>query len=588
MTDKVFCGIDLGTTNSVIATVDDGGVPRAIKIENDSAVVPSVVSIDDARDEVMVGRKALNRMAVFPRHTVRAVKRLMGQDITIDLSGRQFSPEEISSYILRYLVERAAAELGQAITDAVITVPAYFDDAQRRATMRAGQLAGLNVLRIINEPTAAALVYDHLERPGGGGKPARNILVYDLGGGTFDVSILEIKGEIKEVLASGGDTRLGGDDFDQRLQASFYDRLRELYDKVPQDDLRLRERFRDLAEKTKIRLSSEPYAQVDEGSLVVVDGKPFNLQMEVSRQDFQDMTRDLLQRTLDTVSDTLAEAHLAPEQIDEVILVGGCTRMPAVQEQLSAMFDQEILHSVDPDLCVAMGAAMQAALMAGEPLGHILLDVTAHSLGVKTLDSIDEATGDADHFSVIIRRNTRIPVTRSEVFYTVVPDQREVMMEVFQGESLSCRENTLIGRFDFALKPSPAATPVVTEFAYDLNGLVRVTVEQKGYNNRKTVTVDIEARRCIDPGEPVPGESDAGQGRPKASVPINYIVEKARRLAANRSVPGDVRQELMTRAERYEAAIRDQQSDESLIDELEDELFDTIEEAENSLSRDSE
>jgi molecular chaperone DnaK len=564
----IFCGIDLGTTNSCIAYLSEGK-PAAIDIEEGAAIVPSIVSLDEATGQIVVGRYARNRLAAFPEHTIKSIKRLMGKEVKVNLGERVFSPEEISSFILKYLVEKAAEKVGRAVRQVVITVPAYFNDAQRRATIRAGELAGLEVLRIINEPTAVSLVYDHVSFLGKTDSPY--ILVYDLGGGTFDVSIIEVKGEIKEVLASCGDTALGGDDFDERLVGFF---LRHMKEQAGVDfsnaSRALRVRLGEIAEKAKISLSDAPYARVSEVGLTSVSGEPVNLDLEINRKDYEDMIRDLVQKTVEKVEEALEEANLNRVDIGNVILVGGATRTPLVLETLSGMFDRPIYHSVDPDLCVALGASVQSGLILGEPLGHILLDVTAHSLGVKTADEIDHESGDADYFSIIIRRNTKVPVRKGELYYTMIDRQESVDVEVFQGEHSSCKENTRIGRFLFSLKPSPAGSPVVTEFAYDREGIVHITVDQKGYNNRKEVTLDVRKREIIEPG------------RAEEQKVLNYIIEKSRRLIKEDTLPSDLRKELEEFTDRYEGAIRDGQK-ESAIDKYESQLLEKIEEAEERL-----
>ena len=429
---EIICGIDLGTTNSSIACLKDGKA-EAIPIEEGQVLVPSVVSLDEAANTIIVGRPARNRLAAFPNHTVRSIKRQMGQNTPVRLGAQQFSPEEISSFILNHLVFQASQVIGHKIKQVVITVPAYFNDAQRRATIQAGELAGLEVTRIVNEPTAAALVYDYLSFQQATSSPY--IMVYDLGGGTFDVSILEVKGEIKEVLASCGDTALGGDDFDARLVDFFQEHLS---DKVPGElwlDTAARIRLRDIAEKTKIGLSDQPFYQVSEAAVFSVARKPVNLHLEIKRREFEELVVDLVERTAEKVKDALQEARLQPEDIGKILLVGGATRMPVVQDMLKEMFDRPIYHSLDPDLCVALGAAAQGGLISGEPLGHILLDVTAHSLGLRTIDEIDPETGEADWFSIIIRRNTRIPTRKAEVYFTLRKDQPSVNIEVYQGEA---------------------------------------------------------------------------------------------------------------------------------------------------------
>jgi len=568
----ILCGIDLGTTNSTIAYLREGN-PIPLPVDEGSALVPSVVSLDEANNQILVGRQARNRLAAFPEHTVRSVKRLMGKETQISLGAKSFSPEEISSFILRYLSQRASEILGQPIQKAVITVPAYFNDAQRRATIRAGELVGLEVIRILNEPTSASLVYDYASFLEEENSPY--IMVYDLGGGTFDVSIIEIKGEIKEVLASCGDTALGGDDFDERLLNHF---LRHLKEKTGFDlsepSRSLHVRVKDIAEKTKISLSDAPYVQVQEVAVASLNGQVVNLELEVSRREYEEMIADLVEKTVQKMEEALREAHLSPSDIGKIILVGGATRTPLVQRRLAEVFERPVDHSIDPDLCVALGAAVQSGLIAGEPLGHILLDVTAHSLGVKTIDQVDPETGDADYFSSIIRRNTKIPGRKAEAYYTVMENQSGVEVEVYQGESSSCGENTLVGHFRFPLKPAPAHSPVTVEFAYDKEGVVHVTVDQKGKGNRKEMTLNVRKKQVLDKA-PEEEEQEI----------LNYVLEKSRRLIQEETLPADLREELAQLSLDYEKALRDQEED-GKIDDLEDRLLAKMEEADERLGTD--
>lgn len=557
------CGIDLGTTNSVIACLKDNK-PFPIPVEEGSAILPSVVSLDEASGKILVGRQARNRLLAFPRHTVRSVKRLMGKETPVSMGNRTFSPEEVSSLILRYLVEKAEAFLGSCVTRAVISVPAYFDDAQRRATIRAGELAGIEVLRILNEPTAAALVYDHLADRAASERPY--VLVYDLGGGTFDVSIVEIKGHIREVLASCGDTALGGDDFDERLRDHFFRRIKERTGQDMSAAWDLQVRLGDIAERTKVLLSGTPYTRVEEVAVAIVDGAPVQLDLEVGRREFEEMTGDLLARTLEKTREAMKEAHLESDDIGRVILVGGSTRMPAVQDALADLFALPIEHALDPDLCVALGAAVQGGLILGEPLNHILLDVSAHSLGVKTCDACDPASGAPDFFSPIIRRNTRIPVTMGEVYYTVIEDQSRWDVEVFQGESASCSENTLVGSFTFPLAPAPMHSPVTVHFSYDLEGIVHITADQKGTDNRKTVTLDVRGKKPL------------AMDMPKAfdAPPINYIAQKARRLLQMEGLPREIGERMREALLDYEAVMKGEVEEEK-IEASEDRLLVLIE-----------
>ena len=559
---EICCGIDLGTTNSVVALLQ-GGIPRPVNIEEGQAIVPSVVSFDPEGGRVYFGAQALNRYVAFPAHTVKSVKRLMGRTTPVQVGEAAYLPEEISAMLLKHLAAEATRVLGQTVRRVVITVPAYFDDAQRRATVRAGELAGLEVLRIINEPTAAAFVYESPAADAG----EEIILVYDLGGGTFDVSIVLLRGDIKEVLASCGDTVLGGDDFDERLKDHFLRHLQHTTGIDLGHDFVVQVRLKEVAERVKITLSSQPFVTVNEVAVAVIDGEPLNLALEVARADFEAMTADLVEKTRRKVEEALAEARVSAGDIDRIVLVGGSTRMPAVQDMLADLFDQPMEHAVDPDLCVALGAAVQAGIIAGEPLRHILIDVAAHSLGTRTVDVVDPVTGEADYFSTIIRRNTRIPATRSEVYYTVAANQKLVEVEVFQGESPSCSENTLIDSFRFDLKPAPAGSPVTLEYSYDLQGIVRVTVSQKGFENSRTVAVELH-KAGVSSEHAAVAESDAPA---LADKPVNYLSQKARQLLQDsRLAPASVR-ELTLLAHRYETAVRNG-ADEGLVDDLEDEL----------------
>jgi molecular chaperone DnaK len=585
MAEQIF-GIDLGTTNSCIAVMEAGG-PRVIDVDGEP-IVPSVVSRDRQSGLFLVGRRARNRQVLEPAWTVRSIKRRMGQTEPVTMGDRTMPPEEVSAEILRYLKEKAAEALGRPVERAVITVPAYFGDSQRRATIRAGELAGLEVVRILNEPTAAALVYDRMvarkvvpraagDEPAaetsGAGTDTQRILVYDLGGGTFDVSVVEIGGGINEVRASGGDNRLGGDDFDRLLADFLGGELRQKAGKdLPRDDLRLAARLQDAAERAKIDLSSRPFARVMEEALL---GKT-HLDLEVPRDRFEEMIEDLLAGTLAQVERALTEARLTPDRIDRVVLVGGSTHIPRVHEMLAGRFACPIEHAVDPALCVALGAAIQGAILAGEVFDHILVDVAAHSLGIKTRDNIffrGSTPGPlkADHFSTIIRRNTQVPVTRSEMYYSIVDDQECVAVEIYQGESSRCSENTLIGHFRFDLLPAPQGSPIVVEFRYDLDGIIHVAVHQKGTGNRREMTLSTRARQTAEAAE--------------AAGPVeNYILRKARALAtktANTSRSG-LQERLGSAAAAYEEVLAVLEADPADVDRAEEALLELLAEAEEA------
>ncbi len=516
-----------------------------------------MVSFGRRGEEILVGRRARNRIVLEPESTVRSIKRRMGSAEKLRLGLRQLAPEEVAAEILRYLKEQ-----GREIRRAVITVPAYFEDAQRRATIRAGELAGLEVVRILNEPTAAALIYDRLEvrspDDGGGrqadlGGEAERILVYDLGGGTFDVSVVEISHQLNEVRSSCGDSHLGGDDFDQLLALHLLDRIRDRYGRSPGDDPRALARLGAAAEAAKIDLSSKPYSRVIEEALT----SGIHLDLELERTTFEDLIRERLESTLPEVDRALEEARLTAAAIDRVVLVGGSTLIPRVREMLEERFDYPVEHAVDPALCVGLGAAVQGAILGGELFDHILVDVAAHSLGVSTLDP--SPPFDADFFSTIIRRNAQIPVTRSEVYYTVADDQEAVDVEVYQGEQPRCSENTLIGDFPFELEAAPEGSPVVAELSYDTDGIIRVRIRQKGTENRREVTLDTRMRSSQDAApalaeaesvgrEPRRPLSAAGRrGLPSPTIPAD-------------TAPGPARAALYTSSSRRLTTLRTRRS----------------------------
>lgn len=576
MSETIF-GIDLGTTNSCLAVMEKGG-PRVIEIEG-QPIVPSVVSFDRARGETIVGQRARNRLVLEPEATVRSVKRRMGSGEPIPLGGRSLLPEEISAEILRFLKEQGEKACGREVRRAVITVPAYFGDAQRRATIRAGELAGLDVVRILNEPTAAALVYDRVEMRGlgAGAAPAdvrrrnadaasQRVLVYDLGGGTFDVSVVEIGGEVNEVRSSCGNNQLGGDDFDLLLTEHLLTLVRERHGRDLGTDRRARARLQDAAERAKIDLSTHPYARVMEEALA----PGLHLDLEIDRAVFEALIQPQLDSTLTEVDRALEEAGLGADRIDRVVLMGGSTRIPRIVEMLQARFSCPVDHAVDPALGVALGAALQGAILDGRVFDQILVDVAPHSLGVKTMDNVFDNPSvhtRADHFSVIIRRNTQIPAARSEVYHTLVKDQTAVRVEVYQGESELCSRNSLVGHFLFELLPSPAGSPVLVEFQYDLDGIIRVVVSQKDRDRRKEVTLSTRSR----------GESAAPA--PGLRPVDNYILRKARALAG--TLPDGQRQDRVREAAAaYEMALGRGAEDPDELDRVEVALLEVLEEVE--------
>lgn len=485
-------GIDLGTTFSAVAAVQDG--QPQILADGQQRIIPSVVGFTP-EGKLVTGTSARNQYALYPERTARSVKRLMGTDEKIHLNDRDYSPAEISALILRQLKGIAEAQMGEEVTRAVITVPAFFSDAARQATREAGELAGFTVERIINEPTAAALAYGLR-----GGEENQLIAVYDLGGGTFDVSIVEMSGGVLEVRASHGDTRLGGDDFDELLRDFIADAFLEEHGVDPRGDASAWARLLHTAEAAKITLSSQPLVQVREEFLMQKDGKPLHLDMRIDRPDFEDLIESLVEKTLTAFDQALVDANLKVQDLGRVIFVGGSTRIPLVWNKIAAHTGKEPMVEINPDEAVALGAAAQAAIIEGQPLDAILVDVTPHSLGVKTMTSHFGRMIE-DHFGVIIPRNTTLPTTRAEAFQAIHPDQENVRVEVYQGESPVASQNTLLGEFLFEnLKTETRGEPPVftVEFDLDLNGILHVNAVDLGSGKTRQTTLNA-AHSKIDP-----------------------------------------------------------------------------------------
>ncbi|NJR66263.1 MAG: Hsp70 family protein [Leptolyngbyaceae cyanobacterium CRU_2_3] len=483
-------GIDLGTTNSEVAVVENGQA-RVLPGEDGDLILPSCVGFSDT-GKLLVGREALRQYAAAPDRTVRSIKRWMGTDhkttLRVDTASdesRDYLPHEISAMILRALKQRAETALGETVTQAVITVPAYFTDAQRQATKTAGEIAGLEVLQIINEPTAAALAYDVRS------EETEQVLVYDLGGGTFDVSVVEITGEVTEVLSSHGNNQLGGDDFDRRLQLHLAERFRQTHGVDVPDDLATQARLLRAAEQVKVTLSAHAFAPVREAFLGSKGKTALHLEAEISRSDFEDLIRPLLEETLEAIDRALTDADLDAEDLDRIILVGGSTRIPLVQQMVEEHLGQPPVDGVQPDLCVALGAALQAGVLVGEDVEAILVDVIPHSLGISA--AVDTPMGIMPgFFSVIIPRNSVVPISRSEVYSTLSPNQSAVEIEIFQGENQIAEENVPLGSYKIEkLPPGPAGSiQIEVHFDFDLNGILTVTTTEKGKGQQGTLVVN--------------------------------------------------------------------------------------------------
>jgi molecular chaperone DnaK len=474
-------GIDLGTTNSEVALVQYG---KPVVFEDDGdPILPSFVGLaEDGR--LLVGKAARNQWAVAPERTVKSIKRKMGQDVKVKLGDQEYRPQEISALILRALRERAAACLGRDVRKAVITVPAYFNDAQRQATREAGELAGLEVVRILNEPTAASLTYDPRHQD------LRRVLVYDLGGGTFDVSVVQAQEGVIEVLSSHGDTQLGGDDFDDLLFKRIVTRFKEEHGVDLEQNIYAKARLLRASEAAKRQLSFHPFARIEEEFIAEKDGAALHLNVEIAREEYEELIRPLLQRTMDSVRRALDDAKLTPANIDKVILVGGSTRTPLVTQLLEERLGQPAHQEVNPDLCVALGASIQAAMVGGAEVGPVLVDITPHSLGIRCVDIV-HGFEFPYRFAAILPRNTPLPATRSEAFATVHDGQRTVEIEVFQGENEDIRFNHRIGNFRIeGLADVPAGNQILVQLDLNLDGMLRVSAREKATSVQKQVTIE--------------------------------------------------------------------------------------------------
>lgn len=473
-------GIDLGTTNSCVAVLE-GDVPTVIANKEGYRTTPSVLAF--AKDKTMlVGDPARRQAAVNAERTIFSIKRHMGSDYRKKIDGKAYSPQEISAFILMKLKKDAEDFLGDTVTDAVITVPAYFNDAQRQATKDAGRIAGLNVLRIINEPTSAALAY------GLDNGQAQKILVYDLGGGTFDVSIIEIGDHVIEVLATSGDNHLGGDDFDERIVQYLVEQFKKTEGINLSKDTAALQRLKEEAEKAKKELSSCMTTNINLPFLAMAKDGPHHMDIQLSRSKFEELTKDLIERTVIPVENAIHDAGLTKSQIDMVLLVGGSTRIPAVQDKVRTLMGKEPSRNVNPDECVAIGAAVQAGklggqLMAGSAASEmILMDVTPLSLSIETVGGVS---------SRLIERNTTIPTRHSQIFTTAGNFQTSVDIKVFQGERKFTRDNKLLGNFRLSgIKRAMAGTPQIeVTFDIDANGIVNVSAKDLGTGHEQSITI---------------------------------------------------------------------------------------------------
>ncbi len=563
---ETIIGIDLGTTNSEVAVLEND---RPIVIgDGPNNIVPSYVGIADDGG-ILVGEAAKNQYALYPERTVKSIKRRMGSDERVVLDGKEYSPQEISAVILKRLKGMAEQRLGDAVSKAVITVPAYFNDAQRQATREAGEIAGLEVVRIINEPTAAALAYEVEHRV------RQNVLVYDLGGGTFDVSVVRIEEDVVEVVASHGNNHLGGDDFDQRIIDHIVKALHDQHDVDARSQQQTMARITRAAEQAKCVLSDHPFAKIEEEYLFERSGNPVHLDLELSREDYEAMIEPYVTETLDAVHIALKGAELTVSDIDQILLVGGATRTPLVRRRLEEEFVRQPRGEVDPDLGVAIGAAIQAGISAGVSVSTCLVDITPYTFGTAALG---EVGGIPTHemFVPVIRKNSPIPVTKSELFYTSYDGQQEVDVRIYQGEDPIASNNIEIGNFRVeGLSDVEEGNPVLLRLSLDLNGVLHVTATEKRTGLEKSIKIDnslarigeegIEAAKerigvlfdgawSTDEGSET-GDSEAQQG----IVQARALIEKAERLLNNAS-PED-KEDLVDLIESVNDAIASQNMD---------------------------
>lgn len=579
-------GIDLGTTNSAVSIVQDGK-PVVLCDVRHRSLLPSVVGLDSS-GKLLVGEEARNQALVAPERTVRSIKRKMGQDIKVSMGPSEYSPQEISAMILNELVQRAEQACGRRLTKAVITVPAFFKDNQREATRQAGTLAGLEVLRIINEPTAASLVYEPRSTR------QEKLLVYDLGGGTFDVSIVQVEAGVIEVLASHGDTQLGGDDFDQLL----LEHVARAFEKEQGIDLRqipsAKSRLLRAVEEAKKRLSDEAYTSIAEEFIAKKDGQPLNLNISIDRREYEAMIGPLLEKTLACVDAALEDAKLTPQEIDRVVLVGGSTRTPLVHELLRGQLHHELHHQIDPDLCVSLGAAVQGALIAGIDVGPVLVDITPHTLGI---ECCGELFGMLSHqqFSPIIPRNTPLPASRSEIYYTANKGQKSARIHVLQGEHQLAPMNQSVGHFLLeGLNPeADEGNEILVRFELNLDGILKVVAQERDTGLAKEVYLDnaVTRFRAKDQAEAkrrlaemcgfagMPREAEEGDlaaadgGQAQGFQAVSQVVSKAKQLLQE-AASEDVN-EMESLIEQIDQAARanDIERAKGLCEQLEDLMF---------------